>query len=221
MDLNVDASQIGDASGMGVGHPKFAVAERGSVGEIHMTHVPFLVVSDEPEAFSPLPSGYRGAIGIQVLLACRRIQWDSDAKMYLAGAESKRGTTSSSSNLCFSGFVTFTQAPFASGVLDVQVDTGADGSVFYQRFARQYPNMIQASGTAGTKWVGGADGAIEASATILPEIAVRVGGVMTTFRPPYVLAKDVASDGTVGMDILNQAREVLLDFQAMKLTLSK
>ena len=127
----------------------------------------------------------------------------------------------SSSNLCFSGLDTFTQAKFASGVLDVQVDTGTDSSLFFQRFARQYPNIIEASGTPGTKWLGGAGGATEAPATILPEIAVRLGGLMTTLRPAYVLTKDVESDGTVGMDILSQAREVLLDFQAMRLTLSK
>jgi hypothetical protein len=48
---------------MGVGRRKLAVAERVSVGEIHMRHVPFLVVSDGPEAFAALLSGYRGAIG--------------------------------------------------------------------------------------------------------------------------------------------------------------
>jgi hypothetical protein len=220
IDLNVDASQIGETSGKGVERPKFAVAERVSIGEIHIRNVPFLVVSDEPEAFSALPSGYRGALGIQILLACRTIRWDSDGKVYLGSPESKRRTLSSS-NLCFSGLDTLTQAKFASGVLDVQVDTGTDSSIFFQRFARQYPNIIEASGTPGTKWLGGAGGTTEAPATILPEIAVRLGGLMTTLRPAYVLTKDVEADGTVGMDILSQAREVLLDFQAMRLTLSK
>jgi predicted aspartyl protease len=220
MDLNVDASQIGDSSGKGVERPKFAVAERVSVGEIHLRNVPFLVVSDGPQAFSALPSGYRGALGIQVLLAFRTIRWDSDGTVYIDSPESKRRTTPTS-NLCFSGLDTFAQATFANGALDVQVDTGADSSLFFQRFARQFPNIIRASGTPGTKWLGGAGGAADASATVLPEIAVRLGGLMTTLRPAYVLAKDVDSDGTVGMDILSQAREVLLDFQLMRLTLSK
>jgi hypothetical protein len=147
-------------------------------------------------------------------------RWDSDGTVYIDSPESKRRTTPTS-NLCFSGLDTFAQATFANGALDVQVDTGADSSLFFQRFARQFPNIIRASGTPGTKWLGGAGGAADASATVLPEIAVRLGGLMTTLRPAYVLAKDVDSDGTVGMDILSQAREVLLDFQLMRLTLSK
>jgi hypothetical protein len=115
----------------------------------------------------------------------------------------------------------FTPAAFAKGALDVQVDTGADESYLFQRFAEQYPDIIRGSGTPGSKWVGGAGGEAEVQSTILPAISLGLGGLTTTLQPAYVLARNPASHGTVGMDLLNQAQEVLFDFQAMRFTLSK
>jgi predicted aspartyl protease len=218
-DLNVDPAQIGESSGKGVEGAKFAVADRLELAGIHLRNVPFLIVSDEPEAFFALPPGYRGAIGIQVLLACRTVRWDSNGTVHLDGEPRRKST--SNSNLCFNGLDTFTQVAFEKGTLDIQVDTGADSSSLFQRFASRYPEYVQGSGAPGTKVVGGAGGTTKVAATILPEIALRSGGFAATLRPVYVIAKDVESDGTIGMDILGQAHEVTFDFRAMRLTLSK
>jgi hypothetical protein len=219
-DLNVDPTQIGEGSGKGVAQPKFAVAEALSIGDIHLRHVPFLVVSDQPAAFADLPSGYRGAIGIQVLLACRTIHWDSRGTVHLDGHQARQ-RKSLNPNLCFSGLNVFTPAAFAKSALDVQVDTGANQSYLFQRFAEQYPDIIRASGTPGSTWLGGAGGEAEVQSTILPDVSLGLGGLTTTLQPAHVLTRNPASHGTMGMDLLNQAQEVLFDFQAMRFTLSK
>jgi hypothetical protein len=218
-DLNVDRALVGEASGKGVEGPRFAVAERLELGGVHLKNVPFLVVKDGPDAFSALPPGYRGAIGIQVLLACRTIRWDSGATVHLNGAAPRKNIRSA--NLCFNGLDTFVEMALGKDTLDIHVDTGADGSSLYQRFAKRYPDLLRASGTPAMKWVGGAGGSVEVAATLLPEIALQVGGFAAALRPVYVLAKEHDADGTIGMDLFSQAREVTFDFRAMRVTLSK
>jgi hypothetical protein len=81
---------IGDVGGKGVASLKFTVVDRMELGRIHLRNVAFLVVSDEPDAFSSLPPGYRGAIGIQVLVACRTRYWNSDGTVQLDGAPQRK-----------------------------------------------------------------------------------------------------------------------------------
>lgn len=217
-NLNVDSAQIGEMSGNGVEGARFAAADL-LIGGIHLRNVPFLVVGDGPEAFSSLPPGYRGAIGIQVLLACRTIRWDAGWTVHLNGPS--RPKSLRDANLCLSGLDTIIQAAFEAESLDIHVDTGSDLSSLAHRFAERYPQLLKASGKPGTRFAGGAGGSTNLEATILPEVALRVGDFAAAIRPAYVLAKDIGSDGSIGMDVLTQAREVTIDFRAMRLTLSK
>jgi hypothetical protein len=212
--LSVDPQQIKDSSGKGVKRPRFAVAREFSMGGIRLRNVPFLVVSDEAPGFSWLPLGYRGAVGIQVLLACRTVSWDSGGNVRLALQQDREREVRP--NLCFNGLDLVSQVEFKTGTLDLQVDTGADGSSLYIGFVEKYPDIF-ATAKDGTKYLGGAGGEAESPAKILPQVELGVGGLAGTVRPAYILPKDVDFDGVVGMDLLGEGRSLLFDFQSMKL----
>jgi hypothetical protein len=106
-----------------------------------------------------------------------------------------------------------TSAAFEKGTLDLQVDTGATESSLYQRFAAGFPDVVKAYGKPGTKSLGGAGGEMEFPATILPEFKFRLGDFAASLQPAYVLAKDPVWDGTIGMDVLGQAREAAHAFE--------
>jgi hypothetical protein len=59
---------------------------------------------------------------------------------------------------------------------------------------------------------------------VVPEVAVRIGGLDTTLRDADILLEKAPNTsewhyGRIGIDVLNQAQTVTLDLQAMQLTL--
>jgi hypothetical protein len=65
-------------------------------------------------------------------------------------------------------------------------------------------------------------GSSDREVIVLPEVRLRIGGLVTLLRPANVFSRPVGDDrlhGNLGMDLLGQAAEVTLDFQAMELML--
>ena len=70
---------------------------------------------------------------------------------------------------------------------------------------------------------GGITGDIAYDVIMLPELKFSTGGFETLLRPaPVSLQTDVGSGhhGNLGLDLMNQARSVTIDFRSMRLTLS-
>jgi len=77
-------------------------------------------------------------------------------------------------------------------------------------------------GAKGVKRVTQVGGARDHELTVLPELALRVGGFETMLKPANVFSRPVGDDrrhGNLGMDLLSQASEVTIDFRTMSLTL--
>jgi hypothetical protein len=56
---------------------------------------------------------------------------------------------------------------------------------------------------------------------VIPEVRLRVGGFDSVLHPANMFSKPVGNDpqhGNLGLDVLSQAAEVTLDFEAMSLT---
>ncbi len=117
------------------------------------------------------------------------------------------------------------RADFENKPLDFSFDTGdGSGSQLWQRFADDFPALLAEQGKKGKKKVEEVGGANEHSITTLPEIALEVGGLNTILRSAQVFSKPVGDDfhyGLLGMDLLNQAKEVRVDFGSMKLEMMK
>ena len=218
--LDVAAIRVSEAAGKGFELTKIAVAESLNLGEIHLQHVAFMVSGDEPKAWAELPPGQRGALGIQVLLACQTVQWDSRGTVLLGGHPRRSNTRGA--NLYLDGNELFAAAVFRGRKLDLVVDSGSSWSCLFESFAKAFPNLVGESGKPGTARIWGAGGEVEVPATTLPEVTLRLGSFPVALRPVDIIATEPESehhDGRMGLDALSQASRVTIDFKAMKLTL--
>jgi len=217
----VRASNLGDATGKGFTLGRVAMADRLDIGNIRLKNVPFMVVSDDLAAFTELPADARGAIGIQVLAACRAIHFNRTGTIELGGRAEKADM--SRANLCFDGLQLLVEGSFRGSRLTFVLDTGDSESRLYPRFEREFADLVKERGVPDIWTVSGAGGTVEAQVTMLPELVLDLGGMRTALQRVHIWDKGAGTDlqhGVIGLDALNQAREVTLDFQAMRMTLT-
>jgi hypothetical protein len=80
------------------------------------------------------------------------------------------------------------------------------------------------SGRKSSILVSGVSGSAQVPSVCLPRVEVWVAGFEAVLRPAHVLLKSTTPNsrwlfGRLGLDLLNQASRVTLDFNSMKLTL--
>ena len=200
---------------------RVAVADNLNIGHIQMANVAFLVYPDKQPPFDELPAGERGILGIPVTLALETIRWTSDAK-FTVGWPTRAGAMEKA-NLCFEGAFPVVQIGFRHSVLDFTVDTGAQNTELYQAFANTFPDLVK-SGKRESHKLTGVGGSANVDSVILPSVTLRMGGHDVLLQPAHVLLQNSSGtsgmfEGNLGMDLLNQAHAVTLNFQSMTLTL--
>jgi clan AA aspartic protease (TIGR02281 family) len=217
----VHAHNLGDSTGRGFSLGKLAIADRMEIGNLRLKNVPFMVVDDDLDAFAELPADARGAIGMQVLLACGTIRWNSAGTVELGGHAERASV--GRANLCFDGLQPLAEGSFGSAKLVFVLDTGDSESHLSSRFAREFAALVKERGKPDTWSLSGLGGTVEAQTTILPDFRLEVGGLAAALQPVHVLGKVAGSEfhhGVIGMDFLDQATEVTIDFRAMRMTLA-
>ena len=201
---------------------RMAVAERLSIGNFQVRNVLFWIFRDDYfGATRSWPSKDRGAIGIPVLLGLGTLRWTDKGSLEIGLPAGDR--SSPESNLCFDGSALVAQAQFGVGALNLAVDTGAGVTTLETKFSRDFDTVVQKSGRKGSGFVVTGEGAFEGMHQItLPKLRMRVGGLNTLLSPAYIILNPrlTTHHGTLGMDVLSQAREIMLDFSGMRLALS-
>jgi len=195
---------------------RVAVADRLELGRIQFRNVPFLVLPDSDSENLLAPRG--GALGFQVLVACRTIRWDSSGLVHFGFRSAGRRNTSES-NLCFDADSPRAQVEFHGRKLDFKLDTGGT-SFLLDRFAEEFPALVRESGHQGT-WSSGGFGADQAdfAAMLLPEIELKLGPGRCTMHPaPIIRMPGAGGHGLLGLDAFKDTRAVTLDFRNMMLT---
>ena len=112
--------------------------------------------------------------------------------------------------------------PGTESKLNFALDTGAVETDLYPRFATEFANLVEKSGTRGTTHRVAVGGTFELDSITLPELDLQVGGLRTPLRPAHVIQSNVGSKwhhGNLGLDLLSQAQTVTLDFHTMTLIL--
>lgn len=197
------------------------VARELSLAGVTLRNVSFTVFPDDLPGFAGIPQGERGIIGLPVILALDGIRWDADGNFETGFApESKSGAKS---NLCFEEYRVVAEVGFDSNRLIFGLDTGAVTSGLYFGFRDQFPTLVSSTGIKKSLTGGGITGDIAYDVIMLPELKFSTGGFETLLRPaPVSLQTDVGSGhhGNLGLDLMNQARSVTIDFRSMRLTLS-
>ncbi|HEV7744770.1 MAG TPA: aspartyl protease family protein [Pyrinomonadaceae bacterium] len=214
--------EMGDSSGGNVGF-RIAVADLLTVGDVQLKHVAFFVVADDQQPFVDLPPGQRGVIGLPVLMALRTLRWKQDGSFEVGFASKARAGLKS--NLCFDGLQPMTRGEFQQKQINIFVDTGATRTRALPLFAHEFASFVGEGGKKDSDRMTGVGGSVEIDALTLSELRLRIGGLDTLLRDGPVLLKEPTADSRwwhvwLGMDLLNQAQMVTLDFDSMTLALN-
>ena len=107
----------------------------------------------------------------------------------------------------------------------MNLDTGAQNTVLYSSFVKQFPD-IQERSTTEQHRITGVGGSTSIKSFTLPSLEFRLAGVDLALKPATVLLEENNGtsawfNGNLGMDLLNQARSVDADFGSMTLSLRK
>ena len=204
----------------GTAQARMAIAERMSIGDAELRHVPVVVFPDSQPPFNEQSPGKRGAIGLPAIAGLQAIRWTNDGVCQL-GPNAAR-TAVQNRNLAFDGVTPITRVTALEQQLEFVLDTGNQaGTQLWSRFARDFPEIVKA-GRKGTKQVHQIGGSAEREIIVLPELRLRVGGLDTRLEPAHVFSPPIGNDvhhGNLGVDLLSQSAEVVIDFERMSLTL--
>jgi hypothetical protein len=211
----------GDVTGAEV-DSRVAVADELSIGAFRLSHVAFLVFSDDRPPFNQLPTGSRGLIGLPVLLALQRFVWQADKKFEI---DSKSTSVSlSQPNLCFHEHGVLALIQFEDHNLTFRLDTGATTTDLYPPFAKLFPELVRSGSKTESYKMEGVGGIKNMNAVILESLRLSIGGFRVTLKPANVLLTRTTESshylqGNLGVDLLQQAHRTTFDFKRMTLTL--
>ncbi len=212
------SAAAGDFAG-GTAPMRTAVAERVVIGGAELRNVPVLVFPDSQPPWNEQPPGKRGTIGLPVISALPAIRWVKDGTCQLASSSIR--TAGPDGNLAFDGAGLLIRVQYADRPLEFVLDTGNQGGTqLWERFTHDFPEVVRA-GRKSTMKVHQIGGSSEQQIVAIPELHLRVGGWDGVLRPANVFSSPIGNDlqhGNLGLDVLSQAAEVMIDFQAMSIT---
>ena len=183
------------------------------VGATRLDHVPFWVLPDDQLEWS-------GVLGIDVLLKLETLRWNTAGVVEVGFPAMEKDIRKA--NLCFNEDIVLVAVSSSRlGDFEMVLDTGSNQSAFFPPFAAHFPDPISADTELTVFEVSDHGKHHELHAVKVPEIQLRVGNMETVLRQvPVVLERVLFSThGTIGMDVLNRAKQVTLDFKAMRLSL--
>jgi len=200
----------------------YGVADKVTLGDASFRNVVFLVFADSTHFFQGRPTGENGIFGLPEILMLGNVRWDADGNFDF-GFPSP-GPAGSGPNLALDGKQLTLQLEYEERRLTFGLDTGAQRTGLYARFAEVFAERVEAEGARRRQSGEGASGSVEYEAIFLPNVKLRAGGCEVKLDPAEIsLRKNMDNRycGNLGLDVLNQARVVTLDFDAMTLTLER
>lgn len=214
-----DARAKGGDPSSGQFEMRAAVAATVAIGRSELRNVVFLVVSDSQPPMNILPPGKRGILGLPAIVPLRGIRWHKDGNMTIGYHLNKH--EGDRQNICFDNILPVTRMRFQNIDLDFILDTGnGSGTQLWSRFAREFTSLVGEQGVKAKKRWSEFQGSQERDALILPELTFHVGGFDAVLRPANVFPEENSlQHGCLGMDLLFQAKIVMIDFQSMILKL--
>jgi len=213
-----DAVRLYGATGLQVEF-SIAVAHQLDIGDCRLSHVSFLVLNDDQFQFPP---EYAGAIGLSVLIQLQTLCWSADGTVRIESPSQPYNL--STANVCFDGPEPITEAVFQDQRLPLVLDTGSAMTILGPAFAAKFAKFVHDYGSRDSILLNGISGSAHMESMRLSTIVLRMGGFDATLHPAHVLLKATTPNsnwlfGRLGMDLLQQAKRVRLDFHCMRLTL--
>jgi predicted aspartyl protease len=220
MTFNTAAVPVEGVTGSTEGGARFAIADRLTIGGTEFRNVAFLVLRDDQEPFAERPLGERGIVGLPVMIAVGTFRWGHGE---LTLAFPTAGFIAGRANLCFEASFPLTVVEIDGRRVSFLFDTGGENSELWPLFASAFPTRLVGA-KDGAKDLTGFTGTASVSAAILPTLDIKLGGLPVVFHDAPVLRQNTVAPskwhyGRIGMDLLNQASEVTLDFAALTIQL--
>ena len=197
---------------------RVALAQEVAVSGLQIAQVVFLVLEDEQFSFS---WPYSGALGLPVILAFRTLSWNKDGQ-FLIGGRTRPAKTGP--NLCFDAADLIIDVAVQRRHVNMLLDTGNATTVLWPPFAKAFAKLLEAEGSIGASRLEGVTGSLDFQSVTLENLTLELAEFTASLRRASVLLKTTTPNsrwlsGWVGIDILNQANRVTLDFHNMCLGL--
>ena len=196
-----------------------AMAERIGIADAELRNVPVLVFPDSQPPWNEHAPGKRGTIGLPVILALRSIRWTREQTCQVGFSPGRAAPRQV--NLAFDGVTPVTRVHVSGKPIELVLDSGNQaGTQLWERFAREFPD-VAVQGRKSSRRVSQIGGSVEREILAVPRILLRIGDFDGVLEPANIFSKPVGNDfqhGNLGVDVLSQAAEVSIDFQAMSLT---
>jgi hypothetical protein len=221
LDVHDVTTNIDSMSGAPV-KIRIAVAANLAIAGVQLHNVAFYVLPDNQPPFNQLPSGRQGILGLPVILALEHIKWSVKDHTFAVLPLTDRAPMSNA-NIAFDGTGTLCRISFDGKPLQFSLDLGAQNTVLYDSFAQSFP-AVKASGVLEKHQVTGVGGSANIDSVIVPSLTFTLDGHPLVLKPAHILLHGNNSTsnrfaGNLGMDLLNQALSVEVDFRSMTLSL--
>lgn len=198
------------------------VAERITIGDGELRHVPVMIFPDSHPLWSDRPPGRQGIVGLPAVVAFGGIGWTKEGRCQL-GASPAGPAMTTDAGLAFDGeSPPVTRVPFEGRMLYVTLDTGAQGGTeFWQAFATSFPE-VAGRGSTTTAAVEQIGGRRQEEILIVPDVHLHLGGLEALLPRARVFVNRPGvgvQHGNLGMDIFSQASRVTFDFRNMSMAI--
>ena len=168
-----------------------------------------------------MPPGEGGILGMPIWLAAKRVKWTKEG-WELGGRSGSVDRTAR--NVVFSGNHLLLATNVSGTRVFGTLDTGETDTDLNETFSQQFPALIE-SGTREAREITGLGGTASFASITMPEVPFQIGPARVVLRPAHVTLQNNAAIGgsccigNIGLDILAQTREFVLDLSAMILRL--
>ena len=219
MTIRPGTSVIGEPSGKGVSI-RTAVARDLVLGGMTFHDVSFAILPDV-EPWRSIPLGSRGIIGMPILLSVGCMRWTKDGTWVL-GCMTDATASGGARVVFFENKVLVEAEAFGERVF-LTLDTGASTTDLNINFAHQFVTQVERMGTKDSTSIIGAGGTAVIESRTLPEVPFTLAGTQVTLHPAHVTMQEIPAlggrccVGNIGLDLLLQTGDVVIDFSAMTL----
>jgi predicted aspartyl protease len=221
MTIREGTGVLGDSSGKGV-KIRTAVARDLVLGGMTFHDVSFAILPDT-EPWRSMPPGRQGIIGIPILLSVGCIRWTKGGTWELGCTTD--ATAPGIANLVFYENKALLAATVFAERVFLTFDTGAETTDLNADFARRFAKQVERLGTKDTTGVTGIGGTAMIESITLPDVPFAIGGFPVVLRPAHVTMQENSAIGgrccvgNIGLDLLLQSGEIVIDFSAMTVRL--
>jgi Aspartyl protease len=140
----VSASTLRDGASGNEIPVRFVVADRLTVGGFELRHVVFTVAPNNAMPFVELPPDKQGILGIPVLVAFGTMRWNNARVLQIGMDRDHRDAQHP--NMCFQSVTPMVEGTFRTQRINAWLDTGSSKTYLTQRFAQQFPDVIEVGG---------------------------------------------------------------------------